>query len=118
MPLRIRPELLRTGEQIAGYPVLRERTAVRMDFSHSGWSDIFFLGMDFPEGARVINASIDLAVRGRHQKPVPPIDCSLRVIDEPVLRLVSIDLDAKVDIESINEVFDFARDYLGLLKEP
>ncbi|MCA9035372.1 MAG: UTP--glucose-1-phosphate uridylyltransferase [Planctomycetaceae bacterium] len=116
VPLRIRPELLRTGEDISGYPVLRERTAVRMDFSHSGWSDIFFLGMDFPEGARVINASVDLAVRGRHQKPVPPIDCSLRVIDEPVLRLVSIDLDARVEIENINEVFDFARDYLGLLK--
>ena len=116
VPLRIRPELLSTGESISGYPVLRERTAVRMDFSHSGWSDIFFLGMDFPEGARVINASVDLAVRGRHQKPVPPIDCSLRVIDEPVMRLVSIDLDAKVEIENINEVFDFARDYLGLLK--
>lgn len=116
VPLRIRPELLKTGNETRGFPILRERTAVRMDFSHSGWSDIFFLGMDFPEGARVINASIDLAVRGRHQKPEPPIDCSLRVIDEPVLRLVSIDLDARADIQEINEVFDFARDYLGLLK--
>ena len=35
-----------------------------MDLTHSGWSDIFFLGMDFPEGARVINISVDLAVRG------------------------------------------------------
>ena len=35
-----------------------------MDLSHSGWSDIFFLGMDFPEGARVLNISIDLSVRG------------------------------------------------------
>ena len=40
----------------------------------------------------------------------------LRVIDEPVLRLISIDLDAKVEIREINEVFDFARDYLGLIK--
>ena len=116
VPLRIRPELLRISEATAGYPILRERTAVRMDFSHSGWSDIFFLGMDYPEGAKVINASIDLAVRGRHQKPEPPIDCSLRVIDEPVLRLISIDLDAMVEIREINEIFDFARDYLGLLK--
>ncbi|MFN9719232.1 MAG: UTP--glucose-1-phosphate uridylyltransferase, partial [Planctomycetota bacterium] len=98
------------------YPILRERTAVRMDFTHSAWSDIFFLGMDFPDGAKVINASIDLAVRGRHEKPTPPIDCSLRVIDEPILRLISIDLDAKVEIHDINEVFDFARDYLGLIK--
>ena len=116
VPVRIRRELLQVSPVTGGYPVLRERTAVRMDFSHSGWSDIFFLGMDFPEGARVINASIDLAVRGRHGTPEPPIDCSLRVIDEPVLRLVSIDLDARAEITDINEVFDFARDYLGLLK--
>ncbi len=116
VPVRIRPELLAVCPETGCYPVLRERTAVRMDFSHSGWSDIFFLGMDYPEGARVINASIDLAVRGRHQAPEPPIDCSLRVIDEPVLRLVSIDLDARTEIHDVNEVFDFARDYLGLLK--
>ena len=116
VPLQLRPELLRIDPGANCYPVLRERTAVRMDFSHSGWSDIFFLGMDYPEGAKVINASIDLAIRGRQQKPEPPIDCSLRVIDEPILRLVSIDLDARVEIRDINEVFDFARDYLGLLK--
>ena len=116
VPLRIRPELLTIDEHTNSFPILRERTAVRMDLTHSGWSDIFFLGMDYPEGAKVINASIDLAVRGRHQKPEPPIDCSLRVIDEPVLRLISIDLDAKVEIREINEVFDFARDYLGLIK--
>lgn len=116
VPLRFRPELLQVNEATGTYPTLREYTAVRMDFSHSGWSDIFFLSMDYPEGARVVNASINLAVRGRHQQPVPPIDCSLRVIDEPLLRLICIDLDAKVEIHEINEVFDFARDYLGLVK--
>lgn len=116
VPLRIRPELLQILQSTSSYPVLRERTAVRMDFSHSGWSDIFFLSMDYPEGAKVINASIDLAVRGRHQKPEPPIDCSLRVIDEPILRLISIDLDTRVEICEINEVFDFAHDYAGLIK--
>lgn len=116
VPLRIREELLEINESTGCFPTLRERTAVRMDFTHSGWSDIFFLGMDFPEGARVINASIDLAVQDRHATPEPPIDCSLRVIDEPVLRLVSIDLDSKADLQEVSEVFDFARDYLGLLK--
>ena len=116
VPLQIRRELLQLDETTLCYPNLRERTAVRMDFTHSAWSDIFFLGMDFPEGAQVINASVNLAVRGRHKAPEPPIDCSLRVIDEPVLCLVSIDLDAKADIHLVNEVFDFARDYLGLLK--
>ncbi len=115
LPLRIRPELLQVDDH-GCFPLLRERTSVRMDFSHSGWSDIFFLGMDFPEGARVINASVDLAVRGKHAQPEPPIEAVLRVIDEPVLRLVSIDLDASADIRSLGEVYDFARDYLGLLK--
>ena len=31
------------------FPILHEATPVRMDLSHSGWSDIFFLGMDLPE---------------------------------------------------------------------
>jgi hypothetical protein len=115
-PLRIRPELLRRSERTGLYPILAERTPVRMDLSHSGWSDIFFLGMDFPEGARVLNVSIDLAVYGRDKAPRPPVEAYLRVIDAPVLRLVSVDLGADAEIESLAEVYDFARDYLGLLK--
>ena len=115
-PLRVRPELLRRAGPDAPYPVLRERTPVRMDLSHAGWSDIFFLGMDLPEGAKVLNVSVDLAVRGRDAAPEPPIDVYLRVIDEPVLRLVSVDLNASADLRTLEEVFDFGRDYLGLLK--
>ena len=115
--LRIRPELLARDRGPGGmFPVLRESTPVRMDLSHSGWSDIFFLGMDFPEGARVLNVSIDLAVHGRDSAPKPPVEASLRVIDEPVLRLTSVDLGATAEISDLAEVFDFARDYLGLLK--
>ena len=47
-PLRIRRELLQRSNNHVSYPTIIEETAVRMDFSHSGWSDIFFLGMDFP----------------------------------------------------------------------
>ncbi len=114
-PLRIRRDLV-TRDADGPYPVLSEKTSVRMDFSHSAWSDIFFLGMDFPEGARVLNVSIDLGVRGRDAEPRPPIETYLRVIDEPVLRLVSVDLGAMCEIRKVHEVFDFARDYLGLLK--
>src|SRR4030095_14829372 len=78
--------------------------------------DIFFLGMDYPEGARVLNVSIDLAVYGRDKAPRPPVEAYLRVIDAPVLRLVSVDLGADAEIESLAEVYHFARDYLGLLK--
>jgi hypothetical protein len=38
------------------------------------------------------------------------------VIEEPVLRLTSVDLAATADLTEPSEVFDFARDYLGLLK--
>jgi hypothetical protein len=120
-PLRIRPELLRPDPATGVYPLLRERTPVRMDLSHSGWSDIFFLGMDYPEGARVLNISIDLAVRGRldddgSSAPHPPVEAYLRIIDEPVIRIVSVDLATKADLTALSDVFDLARDYLGLLK--
>ena len=115
-PLSIRPEL-REKDASGLFPTLRESTPVRMDLSHSGWSDIFFLGMDYPEGARVLNVSIDLAVRGAGVgHPQPPVEGYFRLIDEPVLRLTSVDLGATADVTSFDEVFDFARDYLGLLK--
>jgi hypothetical protein len=114
-PLRIRPELLRRGED-GTYPILRERTPVRMDLTHCGWSDIFFLGMDYPEGAKVLNVSIDLGIHGRDAGARPPVETYLRVLDEPLLRLTSVDLGATADITSLADVFDFAKDYLGLLK--
>ena len=87
-----------------------------MDLTHSCWSDIFFLGMDYPDGAQVLNISVDLCISGTSGKPIPPIETYLRVIDEPVIRLVSTDLETTADIQFIPEIFDFAKDYLGLLK--
>lgn len=115
-PLRVRPELLARDGADAPFPLLRESTPVRMDLTHCGWSDIFFLGMDFPEGARVLNISIDLGVHGRDAAPRPPVEAYFRVIDEPVIRLASVDLGASARLESLDDVFDFGRDYLGLLK--
>ncbi len=115
-PLRIRPELLERNPGDGTYPILRECTPVRMDLTHCGWSDIFFLGMDFPDGAKVLNVSIDLGRHGRDAAPRPPVEAYLRVIEEPLLRLVSVDLGASADITDLAEVFDFAKDYLGLLK--
>ncbi len=117
-PLSIRAELLTRESANAPFPILKETTPVRMDLTHSAWSDIFFLGMDFPEGARVLNISVDLSVRGgqRSGPPEPPVEAYFRVIDEPVLRLTSIDLSTTADITTFAEVFDFGRDYLGLLK--
>lgn len=116
-PLSVRPELLARSSENEPFPILKESTPVRMDLSHSGWSDIFFLGMDYPEGARVLNVSIDLSVRdGSSASPQPPVEAYFRVIDQPVLRLTSVDLGATSDITTFAEIFDFARDYLGLLK--
>ncbi len=117
-PLSIDPELLRRSSEKEAFPILKESIPVRMDLTHSGWSDIFFLGMDYPEGARVLNISIDLSVRGAggEEKPKPPVEAYLRVIDEPVLRLTSVDLEATADLTTFAEVFDFGSDYLGLLK--
>src|SRR5207247_1257590 len=62
------------------------------------------------------NVSIDLAVHGRDPSPKPPVEAYLRVIEEPVLRLTSVDLEATTDITHLADFFDFAKDYLGLLK--
>ena len=101
-PLRIRPELLRSSPVDGSYPILRESTPVRMDLTHCCWSDIFFLGMDFPEGAKVLNVSIDLGIHGRDSSPRPPIEVYLRVIEEPVLRLASVDLAGTTEIRTFD----------------
>ena len=64
----------------------------------------------------MLNVSVDLGVRGRDPRPRPPIEVYLRVIDRPVLRLASVDLKCRAEVTTLAEVFDFARDYLGLLK--
>ena len=116
LPIRIHPRIMarETGEPL--YPVLEEKTSVRMDLTHSGWSDIFFLGMDYPEGARVINVSVNLGVYGRDNQVSPPIASYFRVIEEPLIRLTSVDLKATKDIRTLDDLFNFGNDYLGLLK--
>ncbi len=115
-PIRIVRQLTERKEGSALYPILCEKTPVRLDLSHSGWSDIFFLGMDYPEGARVLNISIDLGVHGRDAEISPPIETYVRVISEPIIRLTSVDLDATKDISDLEDLFNFGNDYLGLLK--
>jgi galactokinase/mevalonate kinase-like predicted kinase len=115
-PIHIHPRLLEQGASDALFPILMERTPVRLDLSHSAWSDIFFLGMDYPEGARVLNISVDLGVHGRDDTPRPPIETRVRVIPEPLLRLTSIDLNACKDVTTLEELFNFGNDYLGLVK--
>jgi UDP-N-acetylglucosamine pyrophosphorylase len=115
-PIRIHPALFERIDNSLFYPILHEQTSVRMDLTHSGWSDIFFLGMDYPEGARVINVSIDLGVFGRDKDIRPPLHSYVRVISDPVLRLTSIDLNTTKDIHDLADLFNFGNDYLSLVK--
>ncbi|NLT49914.1 MAG: UTP--glucose-1-phosphate uridylyltransferase, partial [Ignavibacteria bacterium] len=115
-PLRIHPAMLERKEGSSLYPVLQEKTSVRMDLTHSCWSDIFFLGMDYPEGARVINISADLGVYGRDKEIKPPLESYVRVITEPVIRITSLDLNDTKDITELSDLFNFGNDYLSLLK--
>ena len=115
-PVRVRRELFERPEGVLLYPILAEVTPVRLDLSHSGWSDIFFLGMDYPEGARVLNISVDLGVYGRDSDVRPPVEAYVRVIPEPLLRITSVDLQATKDVTDLRDLFSFGNDYLGLLK--
>ena len=115
-PLKIHPRLLQREKNEVLFPLLQEKTPVRMDLTHSGWSDIFFLGMDYPEGARVINVSVDLGVYGRDNEIKPPLESYLRVITEPLIRITSLDLKDSKDITELSDLFNFGNDYLSLLK--
>jgi hypothetical protein len=105
-----------TVDSRGGYPVGVDRSPVRLDPSHSGWSDIFFLGMDFPEGARVVNISVNLKVHGADADLQPPCECYSRYIRDPVIRLASVDLRAAKEITTLDELFNFGNDHLSLLK--
>lgn len=111
-PFRVAPEMKRS----TATPLLFTRSAVRMDPSHSGWSDIFFLGMDYPEGARVVNISIDLAVKGSEALVAPPVQSFCRIIPEPIIRICALDLAEAKEIHDLDQVYNVASDHLGLLK--
>lgn len=114
-PLTVPREYLIRDKKTGLYPLGFNSCPVRIDPCHSGWSDIFFLAMDYPEGARVINFSVDIARKGENS-PRPPIECYSRIIDRGVIRLVSLDLGCTRNIYSTIDLFDFNKDRLGLLK--
>lgn len=115
-PFSVPPELITLDSVTGNYPVGFDASPVRLDPSHSGWSDIFFLGMDFPEGARVVNISVDLKIHGSNTEVLPPCECYCRYIEKPIIKLVSIDLRSSKEIISLDELFNFGSDHLSLLK--
>jgi galactokinase/mevalonate kinase-like predicted kinase len=115
-PFSVPAELTTPDTETGLYPVGMDASPVRLDPSHSGWSDIFFLGMDFPEGARVINISVNLRIHGSDDQILPPCECYCRFIEDPVIYLTSIDLKTSKRISTLRELFNFGNDYLSLLK--
>ncbi|MBC8412457.1 UTP--glucose-1-phosphate uridylyltransferase [bacterium] len=115
-PFSVPEDMLIPDPDTGNYPVGMDCAPVRLDPSHSGWSDIFFLGMDFPEGARVINISADLRIHGTKDEILPPCECYCRYIEEPVIYLRSIDLSESKKISTLDELFNFGNDHLSLLK--
>ncbi|MBI5056501.1 MAG: UTP--glucose-1-phosphate uridylyltransferase [Nitrospirae bacterium] len=109
-------ELTTPDPETGLYPVGMDASPVRLDPSHSGWSDIFFLGMDFPEGAKVVNLSVNMRVHSSDERILPPCECYTRFIEEPVIHLISIDLKSSKKISTLQELFNFGNDYLSLLK--
>ncbi|MBI1976047.1 MAG: hypothetical protein HYS56_00890 [Candidatus Omnitrophica bacterium] len=104
-------------------PIGQEESSVRADPTKTLWSDIFFLAMLLPEWAKVLNFSSFLAVdhsvgNGSEDSTPPgrPVEVFVRKIKEPVIRLVSLDLKTSKDVESLEDLFNFTSDYLGLLK--
>jgi len=73
------------------------RAPARMDFG-GGWADTPPYSLEF--GGCVINAAVNL--NGQ-----PPIQVYARVIDEPVIRLASIDVGTRVEITELADLLNY-----------
>ncbi len=73
------------------------RAPARLDLG-GGWTDTPPYSLE--NGGKVINAAVNL--NGQ-----PPIQCYARVIDEPVIRISSIDLGTRVEISSLEGLLDY-----------
>jgi hypothetical protein len=93
---------------------LVEQTPIRLDVTHSLWSDIFFLALEDPRQARVLNFSADIYTGNT---PCCPLEASLERLETPnTIVLQSLDLKETVSISSLSQLFDYRQDGLGLLK--
>ena len=97
--------IVSSGQASAGRPLRRLRSdeivwgrvPVRLDLG-GGWSDTPPYSLE--HGGCVINAAVDL--NGQ-----PPIQAYARGIDEPVIRLASIDQGKRLEVRSLEELLDY-----------
>ena len=94
-----------TGKQPSAVSVLRSdeivwaRAPARLDFG-GGWTDTPPYALE--HGGCVVNAAVNL--NGQ-----PPIQAYARVIDEPVIRITSIDLGVRLEITTFDELLDYRK---------
>jgi len=86
-----RTSVLRTDE------IVWARAPARLDVG-GGWTDTPPYSLEY--GGCVVNAAVNL--NGQ-----PPIQAYARVIDEPVVRISSIDLGARLEVTCFDELLDY-----------
>ena len=93
------------GRDVSAVSVLRSdeivwaRAPARLDVG-GGWTDTPPYSLE--HGGCVVNAAVNL--NGQ-----PPIQAYARVIDEPVIRISSIDLGARLEITDFDELLDYRK---------
>ncbi len=75
------------------------RAPARLDVS-GGWTDTPPYSLEW--GGCVVNAAVDL--NGQ-----PPIQAYVRIIDEPVIRIGSIDLGVRIEVEDFADLLDYRK---------
>lgn len=75
------------------------RAPARLDLA-GGWTDTPPYSLEF--GGAVLNAAVDL--NGQ-----PPIQVFARVIEEPVIRIASIDQGARSEVRQLDDLLDYSR---------
>lgn len=94
-----------SGRDVSAVSVLRSdeivwaRAPARLDVG-GGWTDTPPYSLE--HGGCVVNAAVNL--NGQ-----PPIQAYARVIEEPVIRISSIDLGARLEITSFDELLDYRK---------
>lgn len=83
---------LRTGQLVWG------RAPARLDIG-GGWTDTPPYSLEF--GGCVVNLAVDL--NGQ-----PPIQACARLIDQPLIRIKSIDLETEIEITNLSDLLDYA----------
>ncbi|MBL7133627.1 MAG: hypothetical protein ISS78_05970 [Phycisphaerae bacterium] len=92
-----RRQVHRPASALAGGMTAQAQAPARLDLA-GGWTDTPPYSLE--RGGCVLNAAVNLSGR-------PPIRTSLRMIDQPLIRIVSEDQDTSVEITELDDLLDY-----------